>query len=196
MFGKIESKLTQNEIEIMTTARNDLITALTEHGKNPSDFDTYIAFIVEFARVVNLTRAVVAPHKIERSRAEHDSREYKKSLLSHFSYFSFFRDKAGERAQEETEIIEACQNMMMKDLPPGLPELLQNSKIISFVFGRGINKEGLEEDALGMITIQFSDRSKLLIPDLTPESLDQARVKFNEKMDELDTANSSANTLS
>ena len=63
---------------------------------NPSDFDTNIICLKEFAECVSNFMTVAKPHFIKKFKAESGSKN---------SYFSFFRDQASAQAADEDLIL-------------------------------------------------------------------------------------------
>lgn len=174
-------------------ARDKYITAFKRRAANPSDFNTNITCLEELAQVAHYWMAVAIPHLEKQMHAEQDSRE---------SHFSFFRDKAKEKALKEMLIIESSRKQMQEGVEAIMKEQFTiESRIISLNYNENHqtkeDKKGhvISQNDKEIYTITFSDNSTITLPNLKPESINQARVKFTEKMNELAEANSNIPTF-
>lgn len=184
MFEKKENKLSKNESELMEMARNKYINGYKNRLSNPSDFSANIVCLEELAQATHYWMSVAIPHMEKQKHAEQKAEKL---------YFPFFRDKAREEVLEERRIIESCRRKMLEVVETIKKEkLIKEPRIIDLKYEEDYKIEIIKGKVISKIdnesyTITFSDNYRLTLPDHKPESLAQAKVKFNEKMEELST---------
>jgi len=161
------------------------IKALEKRLVNPSDFDTNIICLKEFAECVNNFMTVAKPHFIKKFKAENDSEK---------SYFSFFRDQSSAQAVDEDLILAIAKEKAFGG-SNRIELSLEGHRIIdlnsSESFRRVVTANGQPLSFTTTIkhTITFSDQFVLTLTDFTPQSLAKARIQFREKMEELAAEN-------
>lgn len=183
MQFKKDNMLSNKEVGVMNIARDKYINAFKKRAVNPSDFDANIACLEDLAHACNYWMAVATPHMEKELHAEKKAEE---------SHFSFFKDKAREEALKEMLIIDSAKKLMLDGVETIIKEeFAKEPRIISLDYHENHktteNKKGkvISRTNKDVYTITFSDKSTLILQDLDPESLAQAKIQFNEKMDEL-----------
>jgi hypothetical protein len=184
MFEKKENKLSKNESELMEMARDKYINGYKKRSSNPSDFNTNIICLEELAQATRCWMTVAVPHIRKQKFAEHKAEKLN---------FSFFRDKAREEVFEERIIIESLEKKMLEGVETIKKEdLAKEPRIIDLKYEEDHKIEIIKGKVISKIdnelyTITFSDNYRLTLKDHKSESLAQAKVKFNEKMEALST---------
>ena len=183
-----KNKLSKNESEVIIRARDHYLDAMRIYSANPPCFDSTIACLKEIAQACHLCMAVCVPHEAEKEKAERESRT---------SHFSFFKARNREKMLKEMLIIEEAKKKMLD----GFVETAMHAAFAKEPRIIGLNyhddqytrenKKGeiISQTDVEEYTITFSDHSTLILHDLMPTFLDQARVKFFEKMEALAGAN-------
>lgn len=187
---ELAAYFTKDELVLLDMARDKIASASRERLKNPIDFDLNIAFCRELMKATRIFGDVVEPHVIAMKKAQSSAKK---------SFFSYFAKQAHDRALREKTILELSKNYIVN--VPEFKESFKNEPRIKDI-NVGFNhseRELYRRDKLvsatttdtETYTFTFADDTTFVLNSLSNEEVQQFKIKYMEKMDQLAQKNSS-----